>query len=105
MTSTPNSKVTNEVASKMIAMLCSRDREIKSKDRNENQTSCNYFELLDLSGIDKDLFGKYRRSLTGKNFLLSSGVEISNDNKNPKISVDNTKLKVKHVFSNFYSKI
>ena len=53
MTSTPNSIVTNEDATKMIAMLCSTDREINSKEQNERQTSCNYSELLALSGINK----------------------------------------------------
>ena len=84
--------ITSQDISKMLKILYRPPPEIKSRSENAIKTSCDLNELIDLAGLSRPAFTRYRRSGAGKNFLMS-GVEITHD-KNPRITVLNTILQV-----------
>jgi hypothetical protein len=87
-----SAQITSNDTSKMLNLLSDKTVIIKTRAQVDDKTSCDLYELLEVAGIDRIAFGLYRRSTAGKGFLMS-GVEITTD-KNPRITVLNTTLKV-----------
>ena len=63
--------ITSADVSKMLSLLGDQRVVIISRAQIEGKTSCDLYELLELTGIDQIAFGKYRRSKVGKMKLTS----------------------------------